>query len=232
MKALEKDRARRYGTPSEFAADLRRFLEHEPVQARPAGRAYRFSKYVRKHRGGVALVCVLFSLLLAFTASTWIQARRIAEERDRANEEGDRATRLAARKTRALDFLTNMFKPSAEAIAGGKRITALDVLDNAARHVVAPSAEDPVSQDELRAAVASGYNKIGRYGESRMLLAIPDMRAILEARRRSRGEDHIETLRAKVTLARALSQIGDYGEAEALVREVLRRRANTLERVA
>src|SRR5262249_45978339 len=87
MKALEKDRARRYGTPSELMTDIRRFMSHEPVQARPAGTVYRLSKYIRKHRGGVAVVSVLFLVLLAFTANTWIQARRIAQERDRANEE-------------------------------------------------------------------------------------------------------------------------------------------------
>src|SRR5262249_7934853 len=226
MKALEKDRARRYGTPSELMTDIRRFMSHEPVQARPAGTVYRLSKYIRKHRGGVAVVSVLFLVLLAFTANTWIQARRIAEERDRANEESDRATRLAARKTRAIEFLTDMFKPSAEAIAGGKRVTALDVLDNAARHVVAPNTEDPISQDELRVAVASGYRKMGLYGEAQALLAVPDMRATFEAKRREQGEAHVETLVAEVFLARALWIIGDLGEAEVLVRDALRRRAH------
>ena len=54
MKAIEKDQDRRYGTPSELAADLRRYLDHEPVMARPASAAYRLKKYVRRHRLAVA----------------------------------------------------------------------------------------------------------------------------------------------------------------------------------
>lgn len=55
MKALEKDRARRYGTPSELAADIARYLNHEPVLAASASAAYRVRKYVRRHRIGVTV---------------------------------------------------------------------------------------------------------------------------------------------------------------------------------
>jgi len=50
LKAMEKDRARRYGSPSELADDIRRYLHHEPVVARPASTSYRLRKYVRRHR--------------------------------------------------------------------------------------------------------------------------------------------------------------------------------------
>jgi hypothetical protein len=54
LKALERDRNRRYGTPSELAADIRHYLSHEPIAARPASASYRLQKYVRRHRIGVA----------------------------------------------------------------------------------------------------------------------------------------------------------------------------------
>ena len=54
LKALEKDRTRRYGTPSELAADLGRYLRNEPVVARPASTAYRTKKYIQRHKFGVA----------------------------------------------------------------------------------------------------------------------------------------------------------------------------------
>ena len=54
LKALEKDRARRYATPSELAADIGRYLRNEPVTAHPASAGYRAWKYVRRHRLGVA----------------------------------------------------------------------------------------------------------------------------------------------------------------------------------
>ncbi len=64
MKALEKDRTRRYETANGFAADLMRHLANEPVVAAPPSRAYRLRKFVRKHRGGViAASLVLFALL-------------------------------------------------------------------------------------------------------------------------------------------------------------------------
>ncbi len=91
MKALEKERARRYGTPSEFAADIARYLRHEPVVARPHSTAYRFGKYIKRHRVAVTLAAGLAVLLLAFAVTMGVQARRTALERDRANAERDRA---------------------------------------------------------------------------------------------------------------------------------------------
>ena len=55
MKALERDRERRYGTPAELAADLRRHLNDEPVLARPASAAYQMRKFVRRHRVAAAV---------------------------------------------------------------------------------------------------------------------------------------------------------------------------------
>ncbi len=62
MKALEKERARRYGTPSELAADIGRYLKHEPVVARPASTGYRLRKYVRRHRIAVGVAAGLVVL--------------------------------------------------------------------------------------------------------------------------------------------------------------------------
>jgi serine/threonine protein kinase len=55
LKALEKDRSRRYATPSELAADIGRYFGHEPVLARRTGAGYRVRKYIRRHRVGVAV---------------------------------------------------------------------------------------------------------------------------------------------------------------------------------
>src|SRR5208282_3319754 len=63
MKAVDKDRARRYGTPTELAADIHRYVRHEPVLARPASVSYRLGKYARRHTAGVtAAVLVVLSL--------------------------------------------------------------------------------------------------------------------------------------------------------------------------
>jgi len=55
LKALDRDRGRRYGTPSELAADITRYLTNEPIVARPASAGYRLRKYVRRHRIAVSV---------------------------------------------------------------------------------------------------------------------------------------------------------------------------------
>jgi eukaryotic-like serine/threonine-protein kinase len=74
MKALEKDRTRRYETANGFAADINRHLSSEPVLAAPPSRAYRTKKFVRKHRNGVlAASLVLLSLLGGLAAVAVVQ---------------------------------------------------------------------------------------------------------------------------------------------------------------
>jgi eukaryotic-like serine/threonine-protein kinase len=103
MKALEKDRTRRYGAPSELAADIRRHLNHQPVEARPASTAYRIRKYARRHWVAVGVAAGLLLLFAAFSLLQALELRRITRERDRANHERDRATRIT-------DFMTGMFQ--------------------------------------------------------------------------------------------------------------------------
>src|SRR5215470_20000910 len=89
LKALERDRGRRYGTPSELAADIQHFLSSEPVTARPASRAYRMQKYVRRHRLGVSVAASALLVLVGFSVMQAVQLRRITKERDRANRISD-----------------------------------------------------------------------------------------------------------------------------------------------
>ena len=90
MRAMEKDRSRRYQSASEFAADIERYLQDEPVEAGPPSRTYRMRKFVRRHKAGVSLVTAAIVILVAFAATMTIQADRIARERDRAQLEARR----------------------------------------------------------------------------------------------------------------------------------------------
>src|SRR5208282_6367317 len=85
MKAIEKDRARRYGTPAELALDVQRYLRNEPIIARPASTGYRLRKYVVRHRVAVGVAASLVILLAAFAVNQYVQLRRITRERDRAD---------------------------------------------------------------------------------------------------------------------------------------------------
>ncbi|MBN9692761.1 MAG: protein kinase [Verrucomicrobia bacterium] len=87
LKALEKDRTRRYDTANGFALDIRRYLNHEPVQAAPPDGTYLLRKYVRRHRTALSMAALVVGLLIAGTAvSTWqaVRATRAQREAERA----------------------------------------------------------------------------------------------------------------------------------------------------
>jgi hypothetical protein len=107
MKALEKDRARRYETANGFAADVLRHLAHEPVLAAPPSRAYRVRKFVRKHRGAVVAVSlVVLALVGGIMGTTWglfREAERV-KERDEAFRKADEARRTADARADELKY--------------------------------------------------------------------------------------------------------------------------------
>ena len=105
LKALEKERDRRYGTASELAADISRHLRHEPVLAGPPSQIYRLRKYVRRHRIGVAVASGLALLLIGFAATMAVQARRIA----RARHEAEVQRSIAERRLQDVRKLATSF---------------------------------------------------------------------------------------------------------------------------
>jgi eukaryotic-like serine/threonine-protein kinase len=73
MKALEKERARRYETANGLAMDIQRYLNNEPVLARPPSRVYRLQKLVRRNKGVfVAAAAVSAALIAGLGTSTWL----------------------------------------------------------------------------------------------------------------------------------------------------------------
>ena len=121
LKALEKDRSRRYDTANALSRDIQRYLADELVEARPPSTGYRMRKFVRRHKGQVIAAClVLFALLGGIAGTTWglIRAERAREneeaERQKAQEERDEksaalAAEIKARATarQALDAITS-----------------------------------------------------------------------------------------------------------------------------
>ncbi len=81
MKALEKDRNRRYETASGFAMDVARYLADEPVQACPPGAGYRLRKFARRNKGVLTVAAlVLFFLALLVSGAGWVVRDRSARE--------------------------------------------------------------------------------------------------------------------------------------------------------
>uniref|UniRef100_A0A7C2NZ04 Serine/threonine protein kinase n=1 Tax=Schlesneria paludicola TaxID=360056 RepID=A0A7C2NZ04_9PLAN len=86
MKALEKDRTRRYESASSFAADIRRYLADEPVEASPPSVLYRYRKFARRHRGLMFTAAAVTVALIAGTAASLWQAALARAARDQAND--------------------------------------------------------------------------------------------------------------------------------------------------
>jgi eukaryotic-like serine/threonine-protein kinase len=209
MRAIEKDCARRYGTPSELAADIRRYLNHEPVAARPAGAGYRLRKYTRRHRVGVAVAAGLVLLLAAFSILQAVQLRRTTRERDRANRERDRATRIT-------DFMTGMFKVSDPSEARGNSVTAREILDKASKDMGTGLAKDPEVQSQMMEVMARTYTNLGLYARAHELA-----KGALDAQLRLLGPDNRQTLASTAQLGWILDHEGHYREAEKLERQAL-----------
>jgi serine/threonine protein kinase/tetratricopeptide (TPR) repeat protein len=207
MKALEKDRGRRYGTPSDLAADIQRYLNHEPVAARPASAVYRLRKYVRRHRVAVGVASGLVLLLAAFSILQAVQLHRTTEERDRANRERDRATRIT-------DFMTGMFKVSDPGEARGNSVTAREVLDKASVDMGAGLAKDPEVQADMMQVMAETYRNLGLYPRAHELA-----KRALDARTALLGTDDPKTLESLAQLGSVLEREGHADDAEKLERE-------------
>jgi serine/threonine protein kinase/tetratricopeptide (TPR) repeat protein len=112
MKALEKDRTRRYETAAGLARDVQRYLADEPVEAGPPTATYRLRKFARRHRAGLA-VCGGFVAVLAagLAGSVWQAVRATGAERQAADDR-DRAVAAERATADALDSLTDLFVQS------------------------------------------------------------------------------------------------------------------------
>jgi tetratricopeptide (TPR) repeat protein len=251
MKALEKDRSRRYGTASELAADIARHLNHEPVGARPASVSYRLAKYMRRHRVGVAVAAGLVFLLAGFAVMQAVQLRRITRERDRAD--------------RIAEFMTGIFKVSDPGERVGSTVSAREVLDKAAKDIDTGLAKDPELQARMMHVMGRAYMNLGLYPRAQSLFergiqlgsaavgqtnretlstrqdlgwilfqqghlaeAESSQRSLLEVQRRALGPDDADTLGTIGNLATTLAERGNLAEAEKLDREVLEKQKRIL----
>ncbi len=201
-KALEKDPARRYQSASEMGEDLRRFLRHEPILARPASAAYTVRKFARRHRAVVAGVLGVFVALVAGLATTMVQARR-------ARAAADSATAING-------FLQEMLR-SVEPDRGGKDTTVREVLDHASATLDARFSDRPVVRAGLHEAIASSYLALGRFADSES-----HARSASDIYRDMGLEGTAPGIRAAAALASAQMEQGRYRETIEPLRGALR----------
>ena len=155
MRCLEKDRARRYRSASDLAADLERYMQDEPVLARPPGLIYGFRKFARRHRAVVTTVSITMSaLLIATGVSTW-QAIRATRAEKLSLQDRERAEDVS-------QFLLDVFSAADPFINFGHEPTARTLLDQAARNIE----YDLTQQSEVRArlleTIGRSYRRMGQ----------------------------------------------------------------------
>ncbi len=202
MRALEKDRARRYQTANTLAVDVRRNLSDEPVSAGPPGATYRARKFIRRHRVGVAVATTLVLLLLAFAGAMTVQVRRTERERDRAQ--------------RLADFMVGLFKVSDPSEARGNTITAREVLDRGAAKVAQELKDEPETQAKLMDTMGVVYTGLGLYEP-----ATPLLEEAVRIRRQVLGHDDPELADSMSALGWLLVTRGQYEKAEPLLQASL-----------
>jgi serine/threonine protein kinase/dihydrodipicolinate synthase/N-acetylneuraminate lyase len=207
MKALEKDRTRRYETANGFADDLRRHLDNEVVLARPPSTAYRMKKAWRRNKVWLsAAAVVLAALVLGVGFSTW-QAVRATKAEELAKQ------RLAESEAIA-EFLTSTFQ-SPDPARDGRTITVAEMLDTAAKKLETDLSDQPARRASLQATLGSTYHALGLFRE-----AIPLQEKVRDYIRATAGPEHPDTLKAMGNLANSYAD-GRRDEALKLREELL-----------
>ena len=248
MKALEKDRARRYESASGFARDIERYLADEAVEACPPSRRYRLGKFVSKHRAALATAGIFAAVMITATAiSAWqanrayraltaeAEQRRVAQnQRDRAQKaegqarasqvkaesEEARAKRSAAESRSVLRFFLTRVVAAArpQGQSGGQ---GYDVtLRTALDAAERGIAADFAAQPAIEAAVRNTMGESYHYlGDTAK--AVQQFQRVRSLRTAELGPDHHETLATMNNLAVAYLNAGRVDDAIRLQADVL-----------
>jgi tetratricopeptide (TPR) repeat protein len=213
MKAIEKERARRYVSAHELAEDVRRHLANRPVLACPPSRTYRARKLVRRHRATVAGAAVAAIALVAGAGIAVHQAVRATR--------AERAARADAETARQVsDFLVQLFEVSDPGKAKGETVTARELLDRGAERIHQQLAGEPLVRARVESVVGDIYRRLGLFEPARPLLE-----EALATRERLLGPLTPETVRSLHALGRLHSDMKDGDRAEEILREALSRLA-------
>jgi len=220
-KALAKDRERRYQSAGELAADLRRFLHHEPIAARPPTVMYQIKTFARRNKVLVGSAAALLAVLLAGAiTSTTLYVRAEAQRAE--------AERQARRSLAAIGFVTDLVQSTNDWDIG-REIRISSLLDRYSQKVGEAFPDDPEIEAAVRTALSESYvylNDFEKAGgsETYMKAAREHLERALELRREALGERHPETLETVSSLADLLGDQGHQAERVRLCRAVLEAR--------
>ena len=201
LKALEKDRSRRYASASDLAADVGRYLNNEAVQAVPPSFGYRARKFARRYRAALITASIVaLALIAAAAVSIW---------------QGIRANKEAAVARAVNDFLQNDVLGQASAYNQSKADPDMKVrtaLDRAAQGIEGKFTGQPEVEASIRNTIGQAYMDLGVYAQAQA-----QFERALEIDRRVLGEKDPKTLRTMSRLGRLEELQGKYAQSEALL---------------
>jgi serine/threonine-protein kinase len=201
-RARHEDPARRYPSAEALAEDLRRHLDGRPVAARGDSLGYRATKFVRRHRVGLAAAAIALTALVGGLATALWQARV--------------ARREAARATAVRDFLVGMFKAASPAEAQGGDPRASEILARAPAKVERELAANPALAADLLEVIAGIETDLGRYPEAEAL-----NRRAIELHRRVLPVDEAAIAGDLASIADMQLEDGEFDAADRSIRESL-----------
>jgi serine/threonine protein kinase/Tfp pilus assembly protein PilF len=202
MKALEKDRTRRYGSPAELAADLERHLRHQAVLAGPPSTLYRMRKLVRRNRAAVVTATLALLVLVTGLVATTMALVRVR-----------RAERLANTQVELLIGLFDALDPGGET---GRTASAEQILATAAARIDSELVDQPLVRSRIERTMARIYASLGDHNQARALFE-----SALGLRQQSLDPMHPEVSESLRDLGAHLGVIGEYRLARERIEQAL-----------
>jgi len=210
MRAIAKDRTRRYETANALAVECRRFLKHEPVMARPPSAPYVLGRFVRRNRvkvvaGSIALLAVLSGAVVATVGMLRAQrAERVAEAE-------------AATSNAINEFLQETLGSATPWRGGsGRDVTVIETLDTALLRIGDAFADQPLIAAALQATIGETYLRLGQFEQ-----AEPLFESSLEVRRSLLGDEHEDVAESLQYFGVLRQRQGRFGESEPMIARAL-----------
>ncbi len=201
-KALEKDKSRRYASVAAFVADIRRYLNDEPISARPPSTIYQLSKFARRNKALVGGGAAVFLALLAGLVGTSYGLRAAHARRAEAET--------------VVDLLENMLGSANPHQVKGADFTVRQLLDEFAENLGDQVKRQPEVGAAIHATVGNTYRRLGLPAS-----AEPHLRAALELRRKTRPEEHSDVAQSLFDYALYLHDNSEYSASEEMLRQSL-----------
>jgi tetratricopeptide (TPR) repeat protein len=222
LKAMRKERTRRYASALQLKDDIQNYLDGRPLLAGPETRSYRVGKFLKRNRRSM-ITSVIMVLVLVVGTALYVHNVRAAEARTRAaliesEHQRAEAQKQATIASDSMNFLANIFRNADPQKSLGADVTVVQAMDRAAKALDGGGTKvQPVTEAMIRYVVGTTLHALGRYDE-----ALPQLRRAQELDEKYRSPDDRQKWVTLSDLASVLTNQGKLAEAEPLYRQTLR----------